>query len=285
MNRIIGQKIAITSSKPQTTRNKIQTVYTDDRGQMIFLDTPGMNKARNRLGDYMLSTALSTIKDADVILWVTEPSDYIGEKEQFIVNELKKVSYPVILVINKTDTVQPEQILKSITMYRDVLNFSEIVPVSAADGYNVDELLRVVFQYLPEGPLYYDEDTLTDQPMKQIAAEIIREKALYCLENEVPHGIAVVIEKYKERTGKTEKNQNELIADIEAVIICEKDSHKGIIIGKGGSMLKKIGTSSRIDIEKTAGCKVNLKLWVKVRKDWRDSDTALRNFGYDERLS
>ena len=288
MNRLIGQKIAITSNKPQTTRNRIQTVYTDERGQMIFLDTPGMNKAKNKLGDYMLSAALSTINDADVVLWIVEPSSYIGEKEQFIAEELKKIQYPVILVINKTDTVAPAQVLESITMYRDVMNFSEIVPVSAWKGDNVDELVKVIFQYLPEGPLYFDEETLTDQPMKQICAEIIREKALYCLENEVPHGIAVVVEKYKERTRKSDSGNGaaqtgDPIIDIEASIICEKDSHKGIIIGKGGLMLKKIGTIARRDIEKLAGSQVNLKLWVKVKKDWRDSDTQLRNFGYDDK--
>ena len=281
MNRLIGQKIAITSNKPQTTRNRIQTVYTDERGQMIFLDTPGMNRARNKLGDYMLNAALSTINDADVVLWIVEPSSYIGEKEQFIAEELKKISYPVILVINKTDTATPEQIIESIKMYRDVMDLAEIVPVSAWKGDNVDELVKVIFQYLPEGPLYYDEETLTDQPMKQLAAETIREKALYCLDNEVPHGIAVVVEKYRERTRKN--TSDEPITDIEATIICEKDSHKGIIIGRGGSMLKKIGTIARRDIEDLTGCQVNLKLWVKVKKDWRDSDTQLKNFGYDNR--
>ena len=282
MNTLIGQKIAITSNKPQTTRNRIQTVYTDERGQMIFLDTPGMNKARNKLGDYMLSSAVSTLNDADVILWLVEPSTYIGEKEQFIIEELNKVSYPVILVINKVDTVEAEQVIDCINKYKDVLKFSEIVPVSAWTGENMDELVKVIFQYLPEGPLYYDQDTLTDQPMKQLAAEIIREKALYCLENEVPHGIAVVVEKYKERSGNNGSAQAP-ITDIEANIICEKDSHKGIIIGRGGSMLKRIGTLARHDIEKLADTHVNLKLWVKVRKDWRDSDTQLKNFGYDDR--
>lgn len=282
MNRLIGQKIAITSNKPQTTRNRIQTVYTDERGQMIFLDTPGINKAKNKLGDFMLTSALSTVSDADVILWIVEPSSFIGEKEQFIIDELKKVSYPVILVINKTDTVTPDKVLESISMYKDVMNLAEIVPVSAWNGDNMEELVKVIFQYLPEGPLYYDQDTLTDQPMKQLVAEIIREKALYCLENEVPHGIAVTVEKYKERNRKDPASgSSSPITDIEATIICEKDSHKGIVIGKGGSMLKRIGTLARHDTEKLVQTQVNLKLWVKVRKDWRDSDSQLRNFGYE----
>ena len=288
MNRIIGQKIAITSSKPQTTRNRIQTVYTDDRGQIVFLDTPGMNKARNKLGDYMLNAAVSTLKDADLILWIVEPGEYIGSTEQYLIGELDKAQRPVILVLNKIDSVKTEKVLSSITLYKDACELAEIVPVSARNGDNVEELLNVIFQYLPEGPLYYDEDTLTDQPMKQIAAEIIREKALYCLENEVPHGIAVLIERYKERCRKvTTMSENradfyqEPVVDIEATLICEKDSHKGIIIGKGGAMLKKIGTASRYELEKLTDAKVNLKLWVKVRKDWRDSDTQLRNFGYD----
>ena len=272
MNAVIGQKIAITSHKPQTTRSRIQTVYTDERGQIIFLDTPGVNKAKNKLGDYMLGTAVSTLKDADVILWIVEPSDYVGSNEQTILDELKKAEYPVILVINKSDTVPSEKMLESICLYKDLFPFREIVPVSAKTGYNMDELLKVLFAALPEGPMYYDEDTLTDQPVKQIVAEIIREKALYCLDNEVPHGIAVVVDRFHER-GR--------ITDIEATLICEKDSHKGIIIGKGGSMLKKIGTASRYEIEKLVDCRVNLKLWVKVRKDWRDSDTQLKNFGYE----
>ena len=277
MNRLIGQKIAITSKKPQTTRNRIQTVYTDERGQIIFLDTPGINKAKNRLGDYMLNAAVNTIRDADVIMWIVEPCDYLGNNEQMITEELKKTRIPVILVINKTDSFKPEQVLNSIELYRKACDFSEIVPLSALKGDNVDELLKVLFQYLPEGPMYYDEDTLTDQPVKQIAAEIIREKALHSLENEVPHGIAVVIERFKERVS----NDREPITDIDATIICEKDSHKGIIIGKGGSMLKKIGSNARYGIEELTGTKVNLKLWVKVKKDWRDSDSQLKNFGYD----
>ena len=276
MNRIIGQKIAITSNKPQTTRNRIQTVYTDERGQIVFLDTPGINKAKNKLGEYMLGAAVSTLADADVIMWIVEPSDFIGKGEQFIIEELKKHKQPVILAMNKVDSVNRDDVFGFIDAYRKVYDFAEIVPLSAREGTNVDTLLEQLFKYLPYGPMFYDEDTLTDQPMKQIVAEIIREKALYNLSDEVPHGIAVVIDRYHERPSGD-------MVDIDATIICERDSHKGIVIGKGGAMLKKIGSSARIDIEKLTECRVNLKLWVKVRKEWRDSDTQLKNFGYDPR--
>ena len=276
MNRIIGEKIAITSSKPQTTRNAIQTVYTDERGQIIFLDTPGINKAKNKLGEYMLGTALSTLNDADVILWLVEASTYIGNNEQFIIGELKKLHAPVILVMNKIDKVEREELPEDILAYKDVLDFAEIVPISAKKDDNLDVLIEQIFKHLPEGPLYYEPDTLTNQSVKQIVSEIIREKALLNLSDEVPHGIAVVVNKYKEREGDE-------IVDIEADIICEKESHKGIVIGKGGAMLKKIGTASRYEIEHLIDCRVNLKLWVKVKKQWRDSDTQLRNFGYDTR--
>lgn len=279
MNRIIGEKIAITSNKPQTTRNRIQTVFTDDRGQIIFLDTPGINKAKNKLGEYMLTASLSSLKDADIVLWLVEPTDYIGRGEQFILEELKKYDLPVILVMNKVDSVPKDKILGFIDAYRKIYDFAEIVPISAREDQNVDVLMDQIFKYLPFGPMYFDEDTLTDQPIKQIVAETIREKALYSLNDEVPHGIAVVIDSFKER----ERADGTLITDIEATIICEKDSHKGIIIGKKGEMLKKIGTSARIDIEKLVDTRVNLKLWVKIRKEWRDSDTQLRNFGYDAR--
>lgn len=275
MNQIIGQKIAITSNKPQTTRNRIQTVYTDERGQLVFLDTPGIHKAKNKLGEYMVGTAEKTINDVDVILWLVEPDTFIGQGEQHILDRLGGVSVPVVLVINKTDTVKKEDILPVIESYRNKLDFAEIVPVSAYNGDGTDELIDVIFKYMPYGPMFYDEDTVTDQPVRQITAEIIREKALHALNEEVPHGIAVVIETMKKRKGKK-------ITDIEAAIICERESHKGIIIGKGGSMLKKIGTNARFEIEKLIGHKVNLKLFVKVRKEWRDSDHMLKNFGYFE---
>ena len=278
MNRLIGQKVAITSSKPQTTRNRILTVLTEDRGQIIFLDTPGINKAKNKLGEYMLDASLGTFSDADVIMWLVEPSDFIGKGEQFIISELKKCVAPVILVMNKIDTVKHDDVYGFIDAYRKVYDFDEIVPICARDGKNVNELIDQIFKYLPYGPMYYDEDTLTDQPVRQIVAETIREKALYCLDQEIPHGIAVVIDKFRRR----EREGKGPITDIEATIITEKDSHKGIIIGKGGAMLKKIGQTARYDIEKNLGEQVNLKLWVKVKKEWRDSDAQLRNFGYDK---
>ncbi len=276
MNQLIGQKIAITSDKPQTTRNRIQTVYTDEEAQVIFLDTPGIHKAKNKLGQYMVSVAENTLKEVDVILWLVEPTTYIGAGEQHIIEKLKTVKTPVVLVINKVDTVKKEEILKFIDTYRKELNFSDIVPVSALKGINTDELMHVIKKYLPEGPMYYDEDTVTDQPMRQIAAELIREKALKCLNDEIPHGIAVLIDSMKERPNG--------MYDIDATIVCERDSHKGIIIGKQGSMLKKIGSAARYEIEALMGAKVNLQLWVKVRKEWRDSDLYLKNYGYRDEV-
>lgn len=271
MNRLIGQKIAITSNKPQTTRNRIQTVYTSEEGQIVFLDTPGIHKAKNKLGDYMVNVAEHTVRDVDVVLWLVEPTTYIGAGERHIIELLKKCSTPVILVINKTDTVKKEEVLLFIDTYRKEMDFAEIVPVSALKGDNTDELISCIMKYLPYGPAFYDEDVITDQPERQIVAELIREKALRCLEDEIPHGIAVAVERMKYR---------KKIVDIEATIICERESHKGIIIGKQGSMLKRIGTSARMDIEGLLESQVNLKLWVKVKKDWRDSDFLLKNFGY-----
>ena len=273
MNTLIGMKIAITSKKPQTTRNRIQTVYTDERGQIVFLDTPGIHKAKNRLGDYMVSAAERTLKDVDVVLWLVEPATFIGAGEQHIIGQLKKVNTPVIIVINKIDTVKKEELLAVIDAYHKELEEAEIVPVSALKAENTEDLLQTIYKYLPYGEPFYDEDTVTDQPERQIVAELIREKGLRLLEEEIPHGIAVTIESMKYRRK---------ICDIEATIICEKDSHKGIIIGRQGSMLKKIGASARVDIEKMLDCKVNLQLWVKVKKDWRDSDILLKNFGYRE---
>ncbi len=275
MNRLIGQKIAITSNKPQTTRNRIQTVYTDEEGQIIFLDTPGIHKAKNKLGEYMVSVAESTLRDVDVILWIVEASDYIGAGEQHIAECLRKVDTPVILVINKIDKVKKEEILGFIDAYKDICDFAEIIPLSALKGENTENLIPLIFKYMEDGPQYYDEDTVTDQPERQIAAELIREKALRKLDDEIPHGIAVAIDIMKERPRGN-------IMDIDATIICERDSHKGIIIGKQGSMLKAIGTDARKDIEAMLGMKVNLKLWVKVKKNWRDSDFLIKNFGYRE---
>ncbi len=274
MNRLIGQKIAITSDKPQTTRNRIQTVYTDEKAQVIFLDTPGIHKAKNKLGEYMVSVAERTLAEVDVILWLVEPTAYIGAGEQHILTRLRAVKTPVILVINKVDTVRREEILRFIDVYRKELNFSDIVPVSALQGTNTDELLAVIRKYLPEGPRYYDEDTVTDQPMRQIAAELIREKALKCLNEEIPHGIAVLIDSMKERENG--------MYDIQATLVCERESHKGIIIGKQGGMLKKIGSAARFEIEALMGCRINLKLWVKVRREWRDNELYLKNYGYQD---
>ena len=273
MNHLIGQKIAITSDKPQTTRNRIQTVYTDERGQIIFLDTPGIHKAKNKLGQYMVSVAEGTLSEVDVVLWLVEPGTFIGAGEQHIAELLKKVKTPVILVINKVDTVKNrEDILKFIDAYRNVCQFAEIVPASALKGENMDTMLKLLFQYLPFGPQYYDEETVTDQPMRQIAAELVREKALRLLEDEIPHGIAVTVEKMTERDSG--------LFDIEATIVCERESHKGIIIGKGGAMLKKIGSAARREIENLMGARVNLQLWVKVRREWRDSELYMKNYGY-----
>ena len=272
MNALIGQKIAITSNRPQTTRNRIQTVYTSEEGQIVFLDTPGIHKAKNKLGNYMVGVAERTMSEVDVIVWLVEPSDYIGAGEQHIIEQLQKTNTPVILVINKIDTVKKELLLTFIDVYRKQYDFAEIVPVSALKKDGLEILIECIMKYLPYGEPFYDEDTVTDQPMRQIVAELIREKALKCLEEEVPHGIAVTIEMMKFKKH---------IVDIEATIVCERESHKGIVIGKQGSMLKKIGSMARPDIEDLVESQVNLKLWVKVKKDWRDSDYLLKNFGYN----
>lgn len=276
MNHLIGQKIAITSKKAQTTRNRIQTVLTEEQGQIIFLDTPGINRAKNKLGDYMLTAAERTLNEVDLILWLVEPTTYIGGGEQYIIEKLKNVKTPVFLVINKTDTVGGEEVLKAISTYKDQYDFAEIIPVSALKGTNTPDLVETIFRYLPEGPMFYDKDTVTDQPERQIVAELIREKALRLLDQEIPHGIAVVVERMK-----TRKKGD--IVDIDAVIICERDTHKAIIIGKQGSMIKEIGTKARREMENLLDMKVNLKLWVKVRKDWRDSDLLLKNYGYNKK--
>jgi GTPase len=273
MNYLIGQKIAITSNKPQTTRNKIQTVYTSEEGQIVFLDTPGIHKAKNKLGEYMVNVATHTLKDVDVILWLVEPSSFIGAGEKGIIEQLKRAKVPVILVINKIDMVKKEDVFAFIDTYRKEMDFDEIVPVSAKKGDNTEELIKCIMKYLPYGPAFYDEDTITDQPERQIVAEIIREKALHNLDEEIPHGIAVSIDQMKYKKD---------IVDIDATICCERESHKGIIIGKNGLMLKKIGSTARFEIERLLECQVNLKLWVKVKKDWRDSDFLLKNFGYQE---
>lgn len=274
MNCLIGQKIAITSRKPQTTRNRIQTVYTDERGQIVFLDTPGIHKAKNKLGNYMVNAAKRTISEVDVILWLVEPTTFIGAGERHIIEVLKGVNVPVFLVINKTDTVKKEELLKVIDTYRHEADFAEVLPVSALKKDNTDVLIDCILKYLPYGEAFYDEDTITDQPQRQIAAELIREKVLRSIDEEIPHGVAVAIESMKWKRG---------ICHVEATIVCERESHKGIIIGKQGSMLKQIGTRARNDMEDMLECQVNLNLWVKVKKDWRDSDFLLKNFGYNQK--
>ena len=273
MNHLIGQKIAITSNKPQTTRNRIQTVLTTEEGQIVFVDTPGIHKAKNKLGEYMVNIAERSLNEVDVVLWLVEPTTFICAGERHIIDQLKKVRTPVILVINKIDMVKKEEILPAIDVYRKEYDFAEIVPVSARTGNNTAELVKVILKYLPYGPQFYDEDTVTDQPERQIVAELIREKALHCLNEEIPHGIAVAIDRMK---------MERKVMHIDATIICERDSHKGIIIGKQGSMLKKIGSTARYEIERMLDCRVNLKLWVKVQKNWRDSDYLMKNFGYRE---
>ncbi|MCQ2506598.1 MAG: GTPase Era [Lachnospiraceae bacterium] len=273
MNHLIGQKIAITSEKPQTTRNKIQTVYTDERGQIVFLDTPGVHKAKNKLGEFMDKAIFGSFEEADLVMWLVEPSLKIGKGELAIAEKLKQVRVPIILVVNKIDTISREELIKVLEVYKDLFKFNEIVPVSGLKSKNTDTLLEVIYKFLPYGPMYYDEDTVTNVQEREILAELIREKALRLLDDEIPHGIAVVIEKTKFRPG------NEIL-DVEATIICEKDSHKGIIIGKGGEMIKKIGTIARKEAESMFEYHINLKLFVKCKKDWRDSESLLKNLGF-----
>ena len=276
MNQLIGMKIAITSNKPQTTRNRIQTVYTSEKGQIIFLDTPGIHKAKNKLGEYMVSVAERTLGEVDVVLWLVEPTTFIGAGERHIAEQLSNLKTPIILVINKIDTVKKEEILTFIDTYKDICNFSEIVPVSALKGENTDNLVDAIFKYLKVGPQFYDEDTVTDQPERQIVSELIREKVLRRMDDEIPHGIAVAIDQMKTR-------RHGHITDIDATIVCERDSHKGMIIGKQGAMIKAIGSDARVEIENLLDTKVNLQLWVKVKKDWRDSDFLMKNYGYNKK--
>lgn len=276
MNKMIGTKIAITSNKPQTTRNKIRTVLTTDAGQVVFVDTPGIHKPKNKLGDFMVNASKSTFSDVDLLLYLVEPSDFIGEGDEGIIEELKRTNTPVILVINKIDKIVKEELLPIIDKYSKLYDFAEIMPVSAVKGTGISELMELIFKYLPYGIPMYDEDTLTDQPERAIVSELVREAALKCLSDEIPHGIAVMIDSMKYR-----RNREGHICDIDATIVCEKDSHKGMIIGKGGAMIKKIGSSARYGIERLLDCHVNLKLFVKVKKDWRDSDYLVKNFGYD----
>lgn len=275
MNQLIGQKIAITSNKPQTTRNRIQTVYTDDNGQIVFLDTPGIHKAKNKLGEYMVTVAERTLNEVDVILWLVEPSTFIGAGEQHILEQLQKTKTPILLIINKMDMVKKEELLEVMKVYGEQMNFAEIIPCCAFTGENCQEVVASIMKYLPEGPKFYDDDVVTDQPERQIVAELIREKVLRLMDAEIPHGIAVSIDSMKIR-------RQSHIMDIHATIVCERDSHKGMIIGKQGKMIQQIGKNARIEIENLLDTKVNLQLWIKVKKDWRDSDFLIKNFGYDK---
>lgn len=274
MNRLIGEKIAIMSNKPQTTRNRIQTVLTTDTYQAVFIDTPGIHTPQNKLGELMIKTANTTLNEVDIIFYIVEPEPIIGKNEAIIIEKLKTVNTPIFLCINKIDSVSKEDVAKTIDKYKEELNFSEIIPISAYEGANIDALLKCIEKYLPEGPQFFPDDVLTDQPERQIVAEMIREKALHLLDKEIPHGIAVEIDSMKAR-----KDGN--IVDIEATIVCERDSHKRIIIGKQGAMIKDIGSKARYDMERLLGSKVYLTLWVKVKKNWRDSQFLLKNYGFN----
>lgn len=276
MNSLIGEKISIISNKPQTTRNKIQTILTTDSFQVVFIDTPGIHKPKSKLGDYMVKSAENSLNDIDLVLYLIEPYEKIKDSDRAILDRLRNVKTPVFLIINKIDTVEKEELLKVIDTYSREYEFKEIIPISALKEQNKELLMENIEKYLPEGPQYFPADMITDQPERQLVAEIIREKALYLLQEEIPHGIAVEITSMKERKDKD-------IVDIEATLYCEKDSHKGIIIGKQGSMLKKIGSNARRDIQRFLGSRINLQIWIKVKKDWRDSDFLLKNFGYDSR--
>ena len=274
MNCLIGEKIAITSNKPQTTRNKIRSILTTDNFQVIFIDTPGIHTPKSKLGSFMVKSAETSLNEIDIILYLIEPFEKIKDSDLKIIEKLQKVKSNIFLIINKIDTVPKEDILKVIDSYRSKYNFNEIIPISAIKNINTEELLKNIEKYLPEGPRYFPKDMITDQPERQIVSEIIREKALFLLQEEIPHGIAVEITGMKNRKDKE-------IVDVDATIYCERDSHKGIIIGKQGSMLKRIGSKARYDIERLLGSPINLQIWVKVKKDWRDSDFLLKNFVYD----
>ncbi len=276
MNRLVGEKIAIISNKPQTTRNKIQAILTTNNFQVIFIDTPGIHIPKSKLGNFMVKCAQTTLNEVDIVLYLIEPYEKIKDSDLKILERLKNINSKVFLIINKVDTVAKEKILNVINSYRSKYNFNEIIPISAIKGTNIEDLLNNIEKYLPQGPKYFPEDMITDQPERQLISEIIREKSLYLLQEEIPHGIAVEITGMKKR-------ENKDIIDIDSTIYCEKDSHKGIIIGKQGSMLKQIGSKARYDIERLLGSPTNLQIWVKVKKDWRDSDFLLKNFGYDSK--
>lgn len=274
MNKLIGEKVAIMSNKPQTTRNRIQTVLTTEDFQAVFIDTPGIHTPKNKLGEFMVKSAITTLNEVDVVFYLVEADPFIGKVDEEIIERLKHIETPVFLCINKIDSVSKETVLETIDAYRKAYDFKEIIPISAYEGLNLQAILKTMPVYLPEGPQFFPSDMLTDQPERQIVAEIIREKALHLLDKEIPHGIAVEIETMKRR----DKGH---VVDIEATIVCERDSHKRIIIGKQGQMIKDIGTKARYDIERLLGSKIYLTLWVKIKKNWRDSDFLIKNYGYD----
>ncbi|WP_413063499.1 GTPase Era [Siminovitchia sp. 179-K 8D1 HS] len=275
LNRVIGQKIAIMSDKPQTTRNKVQGVLTTDQAQVIFIDTPGIHKPKHKLGDFMIKMAMNTFNEVDLILFMINAEEKLGRGDEFIIEQLKSVRTPVFLVINKIDKIHPDELFATIEEYKDMLSFQEIIPISALEGNNVGKLLELINEYLPEGPQYYPADQVTDHPERFIVSELIREKALHLTREEVPHSIAVVIDQMK-----VQENKN--IIHIMATIIVERSSQKGIIIGKQGKMLKEIGQRARIEIENLLGSKVFLELWVKVQKDWRNKASHLKDFGFTD---
>lgn len=273
LNRVIGEKISIISDKPQTTRNKIQLVYTEDNAQIIFLDTPGIQMPKNKLGEYMLKISRSTLEEVDVVTFMVDDSMKIGSMDSMIIEDIRKISTPIVLLINKIDQLNQEEILQLIDKYSKMDLFKEIIPISAMDGTNVDRYIEVLKKMIPEGPQYFPDDMITDQPERFIISEIIREKALINLEEEIPHGIYVAVEEVKQR-------KNKKLIDVVANIYCEKESHKGIVIGKGGNKLKEIGQTARVDIESLLGSKINLQLWVKVEKNWREKENKVKYFGY-----
>jgi GTPase len=275
INRVIGQKIAIMSDKPQTTRNKVQGVLTTNDTQYIFIDTPGIHKPKHKLGDFMMKVAQNTLKEVDVILFMVNAEEGFGRGEEFIIEKFQSVKTPIFLIINKIDRIHPDQLLEVIVSYKEKYPFAEIIPISALQGNNVETLLEQVKRYLPEGPLFYPADQVTDHPERFIVSELVREKALHLTREEVPHSLAVVLE-------KMEREQNKDMVHVMATIIVERDSQKGIIIGKQGKMLKEIGKRARIDIENLLGSKVFLELWVKVQKDWRNKASQLRDYGFRE---
>ncbi len=276
MNCLIGEKIAIISNKPQTTRNKITTILTRDEFQVVFIDTPGIHEPNSKLGSYMVKASETSLNEVDIVLYIVEPYDKINNNDLKILERLQKVKSKVFLIINKIDEFPKEKILQVIEQYSKIYKFTEIIPISAKNATNTDILLTNLKNHLPVGPQYFPEDMITDQPEKQIVAEIVREKALRLLNAEVPHGIACEVMSMKKREDKN-------LVDIEVTIYCERENHKGIVIGKNGEKLKDIGRRSREDIQRLLGTPVNLKTWVKVKKDWRDSDFLLRSFGYDNK--